>query len=288
VLTGYIAYHKSIPIYVGIGKLGRYLHVLKGSHNAGLRFYVNSHPNEIEFTHFQFETRKLAEYWEIDKIAEYGRRVTKTGTLFNITPGGDGGNGLANKGRIYYHHPETFHTIALKPKDEVPEGYILGNGNLVGRKWFHSLDKKERIYCNPGTEPDGWIQGHTRPGDDRKRYIDPITGDRKRFYDFEAPEGWLEEHWSEGRKWYFKEGKYKMFHSPPEGWELKSPNKGREGHCANKGRRWITNGIQSRRIKPTETVPENWVFGKAKLTKDFTGGAGKAKLTKNFTGGAGM
>ena len=95
----YIAYgwsnslQRVVPRYVGVGREDRHKHcldkkshnVLVESHKVDSRWYVDVlSPVENECDAFS---------WEIETIAKYGRVDTKTGTLFNMTDGGEGVRG---------------------------------------------------------------------------------------------------------------------------------------------------------------------------------------------------
>jgi hypothetical protein len=86
------------PVYVGKGSGDRDLsHWSKGSHNKPFQDFI-SHlkqrglvavPERILIT--EDEAEAFAK--EIELIAQYGRRNLNTGTLFNLTDGGEGGSG---------------------------------------------------------------------------------------------------------------------------------------------------------------------------------------------------
>ena len=86
------------PVYVGKGSGDRDLsHWSKGSHNKPFQDFI-SHlkqrglvavPERVLIT--EDETEAFAK--EIELIVKYGRRNLNTGTLFNLTDGGEGGSG---------------------------------------------------------------------------------------------------------------------------------------------------------------------------------------------------
>lgn len=86
------------PVYVGKGSGDRDLsHWSKGSHNKPFQDFI-SHlkqrglvavPERVLIT--DDEAEAFAK--EIELIAKYGRRNLNTGTLFNLTDGGEGGSG---------------------------------------------------------------------------------------------------------------------------------------------------------------------------------------------------
>jgi hypothetical protein len=89
---------KNQPVYVGKGTGDRDLsHWSRGSHNKPFQDFI-SHLKQrglVALCERVFETEVEAEAFakEIELIALYGRRNTKTGTLFNLTDGGEGGSG---------------------------------------------------------------------------------------------------------------------------------------------------------------------------------------------------
>jgi hypothetical protein len=89
---------KDQPVYVGKGTGDRDMsHWSKGSHNKPFQDFI-SHLKQrglVALCERVFETEVEAEAFtkEIELIALYGRRNLKTGTLFNLTDGGEGGSG---------------------------------------------------------------------------------------------------------------------------------------------------------------------------------------------------
>jgi hypothetical protein len=89
---------KDQPVYVGKGTGDRDLsHWSRGSHNKPFQDFI-SHLKQrglVAVCERVFETEVEAEAFakEIELIALYGRRNTGTGTLFNLTDGGEGASG---------------------------------------------------------------------------------------------------------------------------------------------------------------------------------------------------
>jgi len=89
---------KDQPVYVGKGTGDRDMsHWSKGSHNKPFQDFI-SHLKQrglVALCERMFETEVEVEAFtkEIELIALYGRRNTGTGTLFNLTDGGEGGSG---------------------------------------------------------------------------------------------------------------------------------------------------------------------------------------------------
>lgn len=90
---------KDQPVYVGKGTGDRDIsHWSKGSHNKPFQDFI-SHLKQrglVALCERVFETEVEAEAFakEIELIALYGRRNTNTGTLFNLTDGGEGVSGM--------------------------------------------------------------------------------------------------------------------------------------------------------------------------------------------------
>jgi hypothetical protein len=86
------------PVYVGKGTGDRDLsHWSRGSHNKPFQDFI-SHLKQRDLVapcQRVFETEDETEAFakEVELIALYGRRNLKTGTLFNLTDGGEGGSG---------------------------------------------------------------------------------------------------------------------------------------------------------------------------------------------------
>ena len=86
------------PVYVGKGSGNRDLsHWSKGSHNKPFQDFI-SHlklRGHVALCERVLQTESEAEAFakEVELIALYGRRNLGTGTLFNLTDGGEGGSG---------------------------------------------------------------------------------------------------------------------------------------------------------------------------------------------------
>lgn len=90
---GYRVELDGTPIYFGIGREGRWKHVVRDwCHNQSLRDTCRKHRSRIKVipTDTAFHTREDAQEWERDMIAIFGRRDRNRGPLFNFTDGGDG------------------------------------------------------------------------------------------------------------------------------------------------------------------------------------------------------
>lgn len=90
---------KDQPVYIGKGTGDRDIsHWSKGSHNKPFQDFI-SHLKQrglVASCERVFETAVEAEAFtkEVELIALYGRRNTNTGTLFNLTDGGEGASGM--------------------------------------------------------------------------------------------------------------------------------------------------------------------------------------------------
>ena len=92
----HIRLDKNVPFYIGIGT--RESRAYDKWRNKYWRNIVAKTPYEVEILFFDL-SREQAEQKEREFIALYGRLDLKTGTLANLTNGGDEGGGQANKGR---------------------------------------------------------------------------------------------------------------------------------------------------------------------------------------------
>lgn len=90
---GYRVELDGTPIYFGIGREGRWKHVMRDwCHNRPLRDTCRKHGDKVQVvaTDCPFPSRADAQEWERDMIAFFGRRDLGRGLLFNFTDGGDG------------------------------------------------------------------------------------------------------------------------------------------------------------------------------------------------------
>jgi hypothetical protein len=89
---------KDQPVYVGKGTGDRDIsHWSRGSHNKPFQDFI-SHLKQRSLVAtcervFETESEEEAFAKEVELIALYGRRNLKTGTLFNLTDGGEGASG---------------------------------------------------------------------------------------------------------------------------------------------------------------------------------------------------
>lgn len=137
---------KDQPVYVGKGTGDRDIsHWSKGSHNKPFQDFI-SHLKQrglVARCERVFETKVEAEAFakEIELIVLYGRRNTNTGTLFNLTDGGEGVSGMrktdeqkAVDGRFSKEHwqdPEYREKViaAQKAVQSTPEARALKSEN---------------------------------------------------------------------------------------------------------------------------------------------------------------
>jgi hypothetical protein len=102
------------PIYVGKGTGDRDVsHWLRGSHNKPLQDFM-SHVRLAGLAPpcqrvFETDVESEAFTKEIELIALYGRRSNKTGTLFNLTDGGEGGSGTVRTAA--HKEADSLHTL---------------------------------------------------------------------------------------------------------------------------------------------------------------------------------
>lgn len=128
------------PVYVGKGTGNRDIsHWSKGSHNKPFQDFI-SHlklRGYVALCMHELETEDEAEAFtkEIELIALYGRRNTNTGTLFNLTDGGEGGSGTvkteAHKATDKYNSVKNWANPAYQQK--VSDGQRLVQGTPEAR-----------------------------------------------------------------------------------------------------------------------------------------------------------
>jgi hypothetical protein len=148
------------PVYVGKGTGDRDLsHWSKGSHNKPFQDFI-SHLKQREFVspcQRVLETESEAEAFakEIELIALYGRRNTNTGTLFNLTDGGEGGSGTVRT--MEHKAADSAHTLkhwqdpeyrekvvaAQKAVQSTPEARALKSENSA-EAWTNPVVREKR------------------------------------------------------------------------------------------------------------------------------------------------
>jgi hypothetical protein len=151
ILYRHIRLDKNEPFYIGIGT------DVKRAYNKSLRNnwwkkIINKTNYEVQIL---FEDLTWEEACEKEKefIALYGRRDLGTGTLCNMTDGGEG-----TYGRIFTHSDETKMKISKQKK---------GNNYWVGKK--HSQESKDKISqskkghsVNKGKSHPAWNKGKSK------------------------------------------------------------------------------------------------------------------------------
>lgn len=151
---------KDQPVYVGKGTGDRDIsHWSRGSHNKPFQDFI-SHLKQrglVATCERVFETESEEEAFakEVELIALYGRRNLKTGTLFNLTDGGEGASGLvktdaqkAADGRFTKEHwqqPEYRAKVvaAQKAVQGTPEARALKAGNSTAT-WADPTTRNKR------------------------------------------------------------------------------------------------------------------------------------------------
>jgi hypothetical protein len=144
------------PVYIGKGTGNRDIsHWSKGSHNKPFQDFI-SHlklRGYVALCTHEIETEDEAEAFakEIELIALYGRRNLNTGTLFNLTNGGEGGSGTVKTDA----HKETdkYNSIQNWKKPEyqkkVADGQRLVQGTPEARAM--KATNSTEAWANPET-----------------------------------------------------------------------------------------------------------------------------------------
>ena len=137
------------PVYVGKGAGDRDLsHWSRGSHNKPFQDFI-SHLKQrglVATCQRVFETEDEAEAFakEIELIALYGRRNLKTGTLFNLTDGGEGGSGTiktaAHKAVDKYNSIKNWKDPAYQKKVAAGQRKAQGTPEARSRKSVNSTE----------------------------------------------------------------------------------------------------------------------------------------------------
>lgn len=123
------------PVYVGKGTGDRDLsHWSKGSHNKPFQDFI-SHLKQRGFVapcQRVLETENEAEAFakEVELIALYGRRNTNTGTLFNLTDGGEGGSGTVRTAE--HKASDSAHTLKHWQDPEYREKVVAAQKAVQG------------------------------------------------------------------------------------------------------------------------------------------------------------
>lgn len=99
----YVFYNSLTPIYVGYGKNQRWKDHFSMGTNLRLNRYLKKNPNTVpKFIALELSCLD-AKQLEIDLIAKFGRLDKKTGSLYNLTDGGDGTSGFKMSEQTKYH-----------------------------------------------------------------------------------------------------------------------------------------------------------------------------------------
>jgi len=144
------------PVYVGKGAGDRDLsHWSRGSHNKPFQDFI-SHLKQrglVATCQRVFETEDEAEAFakEIELIALYGRRNLKTGTLFNLTDGGEGGSGTiktaAHKAVDKYNSIKNWKDPAYQEKVAAGQRRVQGTPEARSKKSVSSTE----AWADPAT-----------------------------------------------------------------------------------------------------------------------------------------
>jgi len=142
------------PVYVGKGTGDRDLsHWSRGSHNKPFQDFISHLKQRSLVAPCQrvFETEDETEAFakEIELIALYGRRNLKTGTLFNLTDGGEGGSGTiktaAHKAADKYNSIKNWRDPAYQEKVAAGQRRVQGTPEARAKKSENSTE----AWANP-------------------------------------------------------------------------------------------------------------------------------------------
>jgi len=166
---------------------------------------------------------------EIDYIKWYGRKDNNTGSLRNLTDGGEGASGMILS-------EETKKRISIAKTNPSDETRKRLRESHLGHKPSEETNKK-------------------RSESIRKFYEDNLEA-RKKISDVHRGKPKSEEQRRKQSE-YMKENNL--------GARLNSAESIRKRAETHKGMNWITNGINNRKIRKPEEPPEGWYWGKARF-----------------------
>ena len=167
-LYRHIRLDKNEPFYIGIGKddnsnFKRAYYKSKQKRNKIWIDIINKTPYEVEILLENLTWKEACEK-EIEFIALYGRIDLKTGTLANMTKGGDGMVGVVR---------------SEKYRLQVSERQKNGKAYWFGKKL--SKEHKEKITAH--------LWGRKVSEETRKKISDSIKGDKHHYYGKTSPRG---------------------------------------------------------------------------------------------------
>jgi len=144
------------PVYVGKGTGDRDLtHWSRGSHNKPFQDFI-SHLKLRGFVApcqrvLETEDEAAAFAKEVELIALYGRRTLKTGTLFNLTDGGEGGSGAvrteADKKVTQFHAVKNWKDPIYQEKVAAGQRKVQGTPEARSKKSVSSTE----AWADPAT-----------------------------------------------------------------------------------------------------------------------------------------
>lgn len=160
--THFVYLHKKLDgtvFYVGMGTIrttgNRYNRAYsKYRRNPFWRFTVEKHGYEVEIVG-EFPSRELASNKEMELISQYGRRDLGTGTLVNMTDGGDGTSNILN-------HPMRgkSHKISSRRKmSDSRKSFLEESGRRAGMEGKRHSDEARRKMSESKKGKSSWIKG---------------------------------------------------------------------------------------------------------------------------------
>lgn len=100
------------------------------------------------------------------------------------------GHGYSKNSKIYCNPVCLTEIKMCFTEDDVPDGWVLGNGKIKGLVLYFDPKTKETRRFRPGQQPDGWEKGN-HSARNRAHYKHIKTGKRARFILGSEPDGWI-------------------------------------------------------------------------------------------------
>lgn len=134
----------------------------------------------------------------------------------------DRGHGYSKNSKFYYSPSNPSEIKMCFTEDDIPDGWVLGNGKIKGLVLYFDPETKETRRFRPGQQPEGWEKGNPA-SKNASHYTHVETGRHARFVPGTEPEGWVRGHTKFKETPYFinpETGEYNRFAigTEPDGW----------------------------------------------------------------------